>query len=779
MNTTPSRVLSALTALAALVTLPACDKKISLPEVFNQRPEVRLTNAPVESTSRYFYAYRLNWVGYDADGRVDHFLYAIDPPTTPGADTAWVTTRRSEEIIFFRASVPDSGGAREATDFHVFVIKAVDDLGMQSPVVSRAFFSYTVAPTVTIAAPRPSCLLDARVTPSVFIQWTGRDEDGQFTQKPVKYKYKLLKEGNNEFPVQLAIQNPDSLRRFYAPNFVGWDSTSAETTFVRYTRLVPNSRYVFVLIGIDEAGAYSPVFSCNSNMVSLNVGFAGNLGPIISMGNEFFNYTYPSGGVPAEDTGVIRVEVPYASPVRFFWVAFPEVEGAAIEAYRWCMDIEDLDDETARTNELTDVRHWSQWSLATQTGTVGPFTGDEPGGPTHRFYIEARDINGLLSRGTIEFTVVRPTFDKELLIVDDTRLIPDFIVSPTRPDSLRPPSGDFPTAAELDTFLYAVGGVRWRMTPTGTLSPRGILTGYPFDTLGTRNGLENPILAVSLSKLGEYRHIVWYVDFKSSTYAPGEIGGGPTHAVQPMTTLRYMSSPGRQNTLATWVVQGGKLWALGGAFGNATQASWNNRNNDVFLTIYSAYGQRPDLLPGRFMFDFAYWQSEFVVTKGPVQFPKSPRAVPDRPGTPDYALLPPVMDRKTSATDPLYPYRGSSSFYVTNLEYECLVQPNFILQDGDPDPDIEAPISTLDTLYNVTHNSTNYTQGPYPAMTSYRGVTDQVPSVIFSGFNIWSFKRQQCLELVDFVLGRTWGLQRQAVQPQPGSGSTAAHRSRE
>jgi hypothetical protein len=788
MNTTPSRAVTAVTLLAALVALPACEKKIDLAEVLNQRPEVRLTNAPVESTSRYFYAYRLNWVGYDPDGRVEHFLYAIDPPTTLGSDTVWTATERSEEVIFFRASVPDSLGATQAADFHVFVIKAVDDRGLESPVVSRAFFSYTIAPTVELVAPRPSCLLDARVTPAVFITWTGRDEDGQFSQRPVKYKYKLLKEGNNEFPIQLAIQNPDSLRRFYAPGFVGWDSTSAETTFVRYTSLVPNSRYLFIVVGIDEAGAYSPVFSCNSNMVSLNVGFAGSLGPVLFIANEFFNYAYPSGGVPSEDTGVIRIEVPADVPLRFFWIAFPDVEGATVEAYRWCMDIEDLDDDTPRTNELTDLRHWSQWSLGNQLATLGTFTGLEPFGATHRFYVEARDINGLISRGTIEFRVVRPTFNKDLLIVDDTRLNVDQILSVQRPDTMRAPSGDWPTAAELDTFLYARGGVRWRMTPPGTTSPQGIFLGYSYDTLGTRNGLENPTLATSLSKLGEYRHIIWYVDFKSSEYTPGGVGGGPTHPITPMTTLRYMSSPGRQNTLATWVVQGGKLWALGGAFANATTGPWNNLTNDRFLRIYTSRGQRPDLVAGRFMFDLMRWQSEFIVSKAPVQFPRALRAVADRPGTPDYNLfLPPAMERKTPATDAIYPFRGSGSFYVSNFEYECMTQPMFMLEDENPDPDIEVPVSTLDTLFVVSHSSTDYPPfdpeitpllNGYPVMTSYRGVNETEPSVIFSGFNIWHFKRQQCIDLVDFVLNRTWHLQRQAVQTQPGT-PAAAHRARE
>ena len=170
-----------------------------------------------------------------------------------------------------------------------------------------------------------------------------------------------------------------------------------------------------------------------------------------------------------------------------------------------------------------------------------------------------------------------------------------------------------------------------------------------------------------------------------------------------------------------------------------------------------------------------------TVTKSNSRFPRALRAVADRPGTPDYqTLLPAEMERKTPATDPIYPNRGSGAFYVNNLEYECLTQANFIVEDSNPDPDIEIPISTLDTLFNVTFSSNDYVpieppiETGYPAMTSYRGVNDTKPSVIFTGFDIWHFKRSQCVQLVDFVLQHTWGLQR--VAP---TGPAAAHRSRE
>ena len=73
-----------------------------------------------------------------------------------------------------------------------------------------------------------------------------------------------------------------------------------------------------------------------------------------------------------------------------------------------------------------------------------------------------------------------------------------------------PPAGPWPTAAELDTFLFARGGVPWRSYPAGTLSPPGIFSGYEFDTIGTRGISADGVVPLSL--LGQYRHIVWYTD---------------------------------------------------------------------------------------------------------------------------------------------------------------------------------------------------------------------------------------------------------------------------
>src|SRR5262245_10120752 len=119
----------------ALVTLvgAGCGKKLVTQLVPNQPPEVTLTSAPLklDNLKPDFYSYTLQWSGYDPDGRVDHFLYAVDPPNVNAvdpADTTWHSTARNEQTFFFSAGhplLPLNPSALKAEAPHVFAIYAV------------------------------------------------------------------------------------------------------------------------------------------------------------------------------------------------------------------------------------------------------------------------------------------------------------------------------------------------------------------------------------------------------------------------------------------------------------------------------------------------------------------------------------------------------------------------------------------------------------------------------------------------------------------------------
>jgi len=368
--------------------------------------------------------------------------------------------------------------------------------------------------------------------------------------------------------------------------------------------------------------------------------------------------------------------------------------------------------------------------------------------------------------------VFKASFDHDLLIVDDTRLLPDKIVG----GHIAPPVGPWPTAAELDTFLYARGGVPWREYPAGTMTTPGLFAGYDFDTIGT--AIRQVDLTVPLGTLSHYRHVVWIVDPKSAVNS--HAGNDP---VSPMTALRYMTGPGRSNTLAAYVAGGGHLWLVGGGCGYASTIEWNRNTNDVpTVTFSSALGE---LAPGRFMYDAPRWQSAFRVSSQPVG-PVLLATAPEGQGhwREPIATLPPRLDFKTPATDPLPPQRPiPSNFYTFVAGLEYLIAPNDVGErrghghgrGREREDDIEhfgheggeggeghhgnAP-NALDSLYEASGGSLPPPQeNPHNVvMTRYHG--DEGGEVIFSGFDLWTWQRTQCVELVDGVLRGFWHLRR-------------------
>jgi len=718
-------------ALIALV-VPACTKKVTLPAVPNQRPIVRLTNAPASATGRYSYAYDFRWVGFDPDGEVDHFLYVVDPPSAtpanPDPDTTWVSTTLNGDTFRFTASDPDTvvaGRAPTSADYHVFVIKAVDNKGMISAPAISAFNAQTLSPTVAILSPTPSSRNRQYVPPSLTIRWDGNDPDGITTRKPIYYRVKLLT-SNSEVPTLVAVAFPDSVLHYYQPRgWAGWDSVGPDVTARQYIGLVPNSEYAFCVVAFDEAGAYTPYFSTDANMLYFRAIYAAIGGPLITLFNDFFSYTYVQGVYRPNDPNYeIPLEVPAHVPIQFNWTAQP-YPGAEIVNYRWVLDPADINDNSPRSDENTDLSHWSQGSSTLQTATVGPFNtfGD------HRFYVEATDNNNLKSLGQVHFQIIVGSFSKDVLVVNDTRFLLDRRL-PGAPSCLSQPIGRWPMSAELDTFLFAHGGVPIKCYPAGSFSRPGLFSGYAFDTLGTRLGVANN--APKLSRLSNYKHVVWITDGDAALLnADGSLVSGTT-------AMRYMNRLGNFNSLAAYIREGGEVWLAGGGVVNAAQLA---RSSPTQLT------------PGKFIYDFAHWRSTFRPLTGAIQLNRSLGRLESSPGP--YAALPPMLQSKSLAAGDSMPYWRTSfgDFYYTVVDFEALTSPNRVTEDFDPSVTGTDIRSTLDTLYTGV-------SAALPAgnalMTLYHGRDNA--RVIVSGFDLWTFQRAQLRQLVDGVFQGVWGL---------------------
>ena len=240
-------------------------------------------------------------------------------------------------------------------------------------------------------------------------------------------------------------------------------------------------------------------------------------------------------------------------------------------------------------------------------------------------------------------------------------------------------------------------------------------------------------------------------------------------------------APGSVNPLAAYVLQGGKVWLCGGGAAYATLIAWNKPNTSPLE--YDNREPNPELRPGRFMYDFAHWRGGVQMLPavnarkfGATSFgegsnrpgrhwpPNPPPPTPPIP--PDYSLLPANLDPKNVATDPPPPLRqADSNWFLSTFNAEYIHRPTFIREDYNDDPNVLEEYSTLDTLY-ICRGGTALANSP--VMTYYHG-RDCEP-VVFSGFNIWYWRRTQCIQLVDWVLQSVWGLTRDPGAPRtPGA----------
>jgi hypothetical protein len=739
----PARAAAALMAFAAL-WLSSCAKPAAIALLPNQRPTIEVTQAPVSANQPFFYGYEFRWAGYDADGRIDHFRYALDPPTTADAETAWVNTTDNRRSFLFPSNQVDTLTDRTAEGYHTIVLEAVDDRGAFSVPLARSVTSFTIAPTVQIVQPVPNHLFSPTFGPSFRLGWKGEDPDGRGTNRPVKYKYKLFYDGNPEFDFITLLVNPDSLRRRYAPTFSAWDSVGGDTTSVDIRDLVPNRRYVVAVVAFDEVGAYSPIMNLDVNMLFFNVGFAGLVGPKFTVFNQSFYFAFASGGFSLDPATFVRTEAAAGRPIHFNWFATTN-PGSYVSGYRWMLD-GNITDDSDREDEVTDTKHWSRWSAQTTGVDLAPI---EPEGlsETHMLYIEAKDNIEQTSLAVVQFTVVRALFDRELLFVDDTRMLGD---KPVLGGCVDRPRGVWPTAAELDTFFFARGGVPWRCYPTGTLSPPGIFRGYAFDTLGTRFLAQGTL---TLSQLSHYRHVVWYTDSKSARNV-----NEPNITVDPMSELRWLTFAGRSNPLGTWVSQGGQLWMFGGGVATALQINWEKAGTAG--DIYS--NSDGELVPGRFMYDVFGWRSE-IMARSVAQAQKPPHPIRRDGGGLDVSSLPDYLFEKSPDTDPINVYApnrlNNSDFYQSSHIGEGLSKPNVIIEDRDPAPDVVRLESVVDTVYESVGGQLGSAR---PIMTVWHGGQNGQIQV-FSGFQLWYWRREQQIALADWVLQTLWGIPRANV----------------
>ena len=163
-------VLVALLAVLGGGYLLGCSSSVKPPpKPAALDPETELTYAPIENDTTTFRV-RFYWNGYDRDGEVVRFYFAVDADSLKPIPEWRSTTANDTTFLFLVDPVKEIRG-------HVFMISAVDDKGAYDKTPARRYFSAKSIPPTSQIEKGPACF-NPPVGPNFTFEWSGIDPDG-------------------------------------------------------------------------------------------------------------------------------------------------------------------------------------------------------------------------------------------------------------------------------------------------------------------------------------------------------------------------------------------------------------------------------------------------------------------------------------------------------------------------------------------------------------------------------------------------------------------------
>jgi hypothetical protein len=601
-------------ALAALV---GCSKTPTTKPPPLQNPETELTFAPLQGDTA---SYRIHfyWNGYDNDGEVTQFRYALDADTLK-PPSQWIsTTAKDTTLLFLVDPVKEVQG-------HVFWVVAEDNDGHFDPTPAKRFFSAKTVPPVSRITRGPNAP-GTIIGPNFTFEWEGVDPDGGETggSAPVdSFEYLLLQDGaqldTDHPPLKLPAARADWVKLIVnstgpslpAP-FDNWKWTGIRAKRKRFQNVTPGY-YVFAIRAVDIAGAtekltltQTPTINGISwsipalppsdprNIRDFNVTNR-NPGPTLTVSSSVLVNPLPSTSGP---TDIVRPEIQIfeGETISFSWFATGEVYGGEIVGYTSALD----DTTTAEWGSI-DL---TSTSVTLTNLSVGP----------HFLFVRAVDDGGLVTNMKVPLRIVHPAFKDpvvgrpQVLYVDDFAAPPGDWASAVRgspdyPKDFAPWQGtsDFPAGSQEDQW--------WSSNILVKLSQEfGVEITHDdvHDTVfGTLSGRDAPLRSVfPPSELAKYRTVIWYVDFNNTISSP--------------TALWRTLVGGSYSELAGYLRAGGTLVLTG--FQIASQVS------KIADTPFTTRGMCATIDEGSANFKGSYFVRDFMGLDGAVASDVASRA---------------------------------------------------------------------------------------------------------------------------------------------------------
>ena len=521
---------AALAIFAAAVLLLGCTDDVYIENGRdNQPPTIRLTNGPLEGDTT-LYQVHFYWVGYDPDGIVEFYEYAIasgdpigfDPADTMGSDK-WSSTTRSDMVFKVSADEEAEGVTINQSHYtryektHTLFVRAVDNLGMRSKPAFRSFTAFTLAPHIFIREPyvtNPGSDLQF-LTPVIHFSWEGKDPlDTPWNYQQVD-SVRYLHTRYSGFIMERLNKNPEQYEELWSPWYsydAPFDSGRA-TTLGDDETLELHMSYIFAVQAKDEAGAISSIFDTGTNVRCFIV--MKPTGPLITTYEPYLGTAKFIGTM----TPPAAVHAPAGLPLRFSWQGDASQYGGTVATYRYGWDVKDLADP-------------NDWDVE-----PSPFHTSAPErkfySGIHCLYIESVDNIGTPTIGKIEINIVPLVMDRNLLWVDDFLSNDEFIQV----------NFMMPRESEHDDFWIDICSRADRFNPDTDV----------YDTA------ENGFMTPSITKLWRYKNIIWTYssarwDFNTwmrlmRQTSEQEIGGS-------VSGIKY-------NILSYYMKFGGHLWTLG------------------------------------------------------------------------------------------------------------------------------------------------------------------------------------------------------------------------
>jgi hypothetical protein len=502
-----------------------------------------LTYAPVESTTTLFRVH-VYWYGYDRDGEVVRYRFAIDADTAK-TPSSWRATTAQDSIFTFSVAPGDLVGG------HMFWIAAEDDQGYIDPTPAKRFFSVRTQPPAAWFTYGPD---NFQLTSfDVKFEWTGTDPDGGHYSNPTlpdslvrpgapdAFEYLML------WPGRAIVEGHPALPTFDAATYArlineakgstllpphdDWKWTRTTDQAHVFTSLPIGQTVVVAIRAVDIAGAKDTLLTFHRNIRTFMVRTPPPVQPYptLYVAGNTLQYSVVSHDSVA--TTVVGGEILEGNTAQFTWGANPGGLGTPIAGY------------SAAVDDTTGAA-WHSIDLQTTSATLTDLL---PG--LHSLFVRVMDDVGRTVRIVIQVNVIHPAF-RDPSSPTSALYVDDFAAPPGDWNSAVRGAPNFPTDDFEDAW--------WNRT---LLVPLAQEFGYTFEQFdAVYIGQLNDYLRArpSLEELARHRVVIWSVDFNNTISSP----------VALWQTLEAQS----RSALAQYVRGGGTLIVTG--FKLASTASY-------------------------------------------------------------------------------------------------------------------------------------------------------------------------------------------------------------